>query len=304
MSEHPATIDFQKCSIHDLKQTLTEKGYCVVTNILSAEKNARMVKLFQDWQKTIPNYEKFHKTLDPHGIHKFHEAGHTRFAWELRLDENIQKVFQYIWDTKELTTGYDGSCSIPKSLTKRDNIWIHTDQAPSMVGLQCYQSFVTLTSNKERTLVVYEGSHLTHEDYFKERNNTSKKNWCKIDHDYLRRPEVVRQRRHVEAPAGSLVIWDSRTFHSNRYGMPLSEERLVQYICFLPKSHPKNSEAMKRKREKYFHERRTTSHWPYPIQVNGLQPQTYGNDTLKIDYTKLVKTYLTDLEPRICELLK
>ena len=52
-------------------------------------------------------------------------------------------------------------------------------------------------------------------------------------------------RRVLHVPAGSLVIWDSRTFHQNQYGAPNSEERLVQYVCFLPKNHPKNTKNMK-----------------------------------------------------------
>ena len=43
----------------------------------------------------------------------------------------------------------------------------------------------------------------------------------------------------------------------------------------------------KKKRQKYFIERRTTSHWPAPIKVVGLQPNTYGNNDLLIDYNKL-----------------
>jgi len=45
--------------------------------------------------------------------------------------------------------------------------------------------------------------------------------------------------------------------------------------------------VLQNKRLKYFLEKRTTSHWPYKINVNSLQPQTYGNNSLKIDYSKL-----------------
>ena len=44
---------------------------------------------------------------------------------------------------------------------------------------------------------------------------------------------------------------------------------------------------MLEKRQKYFIEKRTTSHWAYPVKVNGLQPQTYGKKELLIDYSKL-----------------
>ena len=46
-----------------------------------------------------------------------------------------------------------------KNLNKKDKNWTHSDQAPTTHGLQCVQGFVALTDNKERTFVVYEGTH-------------------------------------------------------------------------------------------------------------------------------------------------
>ena len=85
--------------------------------------------------------------------------------------------------------------------------------------------------------------------------------------------------------------------------MPLSEERIVQYVCYLPRDHEKNTPAMQRKRQKYFEERRTTSHWPAPIHVNGKQPRNYGNKNLAIDYSTLIAPDLSELEDEIKKLL-
>ena len=60
---------------------------------------------------------------------------------------------------------------------------------------------------------------------------------------------------------------------------------------------------MIRKRKKYFDTRRTTSHWPAPIHVNGLQPRNYGNESLKIDYSSLVEPELDDLREEIEKLI-
>jgi len=157
--------------------------------------------------------------------------------------------------------------------------------------LHCYQGFVSLTDNKERTLIVYEGSHNYHEKYFEERNIKSSKKWQLIDHDKLE--ELNSTKRVLEVPAGALVLWDSRTFHQNQYGKSESEERIVQYVCYLPKSHKNNTKSQKIKRVKYFEERRTTSHWTCPIKVNSLQPQTYGDESKKINYEELRKPDLT-----------
>ena len=213
----------------------------------------------------------------------------------------MQSYFEYLWKSKSLAVSYDGSCFIPKSLKKKDNIWTHTDQAPNKKGLHCIQGFVALTSNKERTLVVYEGSHKLHAQYFEDRGIKGSKNWCKIDPEYLK--EIHDKKRVLTVPAGSLVLWDSRTFHQNQYGAPESEERIVQYVCYLPKEHEKYTEKVREKRQKYFDMRRTTSHWPYPVTVNGLQPQTFGDESKKIDYTKLTPPNLEDMKKEIKRLI-
>lgn len=60
----------------------------------------------------------------------------------------------------------------------------------------------------------------------------------------------------------------------------------------LPREHHLNNSTMSKKRLKYFEERRTTSHWPYPIKVNGLQPQNWGDSNLIINYSDLKKPNL------------
>lgn len=285
----------------EIKSNLLEKGYVVIPQILSPEEIQEAKNMFFQWKDTLPNHDRIHYKTDPHGIYKTLEAGHQRHAWFIRTRPKVQDVFKKLWDTQELIVSFDGNCYIPKALQKKDNIWTHTDQAPCDSGLKCYQGLVTLTENRERTLVVYEGSHLLHQPYFEERGISHKNNWNLIEPEYL---EDIQDRKHVlHIPAGSLVIWDSRTFHQNQYGKPGSEERLVQYVCYFPKNHAKNTIAMQGKRKKYFDARRTTSHWPAPIYVNGLQPRNYGDSSLKIDYSILPEPNLEDLQPEIEKLL-
>lgn len=285
----------------DVLRELSTKGYCIIPDVLSSEEIDNAKKLFYKWQSTIPNHNKIHNAIDPHGIYKFHNVGHQEHAWAIRTNPKVVDIFKKLWNTDKLVVSFDGSCYISKDCNKVDNVWTHTDQAPNSKGLQCYQGFVALTSNKERTLVVYEGSHLLHEQYFKERNITSSKNWQLINEEYLE--SISTKKKALEVPAGALVLWDSRTFHQNRYGAPGSEERIVQYVCYLPKVNKKNSKSQETKRLKYFNELRTTSHWPYPIRVNSLQPQTYGNPEREIDYSKLTKPNLEKYKEKILELI-
>ena len=160
---------------------------------------------------------------------------------------------------------------------------------------------IALTTNKERTFVCYEGTHHIHEKYFADRGIKKGGDWQLIEHSVVNSMKNYKRVNHVKA--GSLVLWDSRVFHQNQYGKPNSEERIVQYVCYLPKNHEKNTLAMRKKRQKYFNERRTTSHWPCPIKVNGLQGRTFGNDRLKINYDNLLKPDLSDMMEEIQELL-
>jgi ectoine hydroxylase-related dioxygenase (phytanoyl-CoA dioxygenase family) len=287
--------------IKTVQRNLELVGYCVVPNVLSEEEVRQAKEMFYSWQKTIPNHDKLHSKIDPHGIYKHHEVGHQQHAWFIRTRPKVQEVFKSLWKCQKLIVSFDGSCYISKENQQKDNIWTHTDQAPNSKNFECYQGFVALTENKERTLVVYEGSHLLHKKYFEDRGINSSKNWNLIDHQTLE--ELADKKKILHIPAGALVLWDSRTFHQNQYGKPKSEERIVQYVCFLPDNHPKNNNAMKTKRKRYFLTRRTTSHWPAPIRVNGLQPQNWGDESLKIDYNELKKPDLESMMDTIKSLL-
>ena len=288
-------------TVHDdVQKSLKEKGYAVVKNVLTPDEIKRAREMFDEWRASVPNLDKQHNIVDPHGIYKHHEVGHQRHAWFVRTRRNVQEVFKKLWHTDELVVSFDGSCYIDKECRKKDNCWTHTDQAPNSVGLKCIQGFVALTENKERTLVVYEGTHLEHEKYFKENGIKGTKNWFKFDEHYI--TSLKARRRVLHVPAGALVLWESRTYHQNQYGNP-GEERLVQYVSYLPKNNPKNNEKMQKKRRDYFDTRRTTSHWAYPISVNAKQPQTYGDKSREIDYSLLPSPDLSDMMPEIEKLL-
>ena len=197
---------------------LKEKGFAIVYDVLRESEIRDKIQKVYKWQKSIPNYDKIHNMIDPHSIHKYHNAGHTDFAWELRTNPKILEIFGGIWGTEDLIVSYDGNCFMSEKLKKYDGkCWTHTDQSQSKPNLECYQSFISLTNNKSRTLIVYESSHKLHKRYFDDRNIKSSKDWHKIDPDYLK--EISHLKRTLEVPAGALVIWDSRTFHQNQYGL-------------------------------------------------------------------------------------
>ena len=295
-----------------LVEELERNGYVVIPNVLSEEEVKTAYKMFHSWRFSVPDLEFQHNTLDPHGIYKHHEVGHQRHAWYVRTIPKVKQVFVDIWryygaeEPDDMIVSYDGSCYIQPKCNKKDNYWTHTDQGSPSGGeedeLKCIQGYVALTSNKERTFRCYEGSHKIHSTYFKEKGIKARTNWHVIDKSFT---DLIQDKKRVlEVEAGSLVLWDSRTFHQNQYGERGNhEERIVQYVCMLPRSHPDNNESIQAKRKKYFEEKRTTSHWPCPVKVNGNQGRTYGDDKKLIDYDKLPKPELNDMMEDIMKLV-
>lgn len=273
---------------------LDKHGYANIPKVLSKQEVEYAKNCFYDWYKQVD------KDVPAHGIHKFYNSGHQEHAWFIKTRPAVIDIFKKIWNCDELVVSFDGCCYIPPKFNRKDRSWAHTDQAPNQIGKHCIQGFVSLTSNKHTSFVAYDKSHLLHEPYFKERNETHSRRWNLIDKDYM--SSLKKSRRVIEVNPGDLVLWDSRTFHENQYGN-ICEERLVQYVCYLPKNDPKNTESQMEKRKHYFYKKRTTSHWPYPISVEQLQPQVYGKSEKLIDYTKLVNSDLTPYMDDIFELI-
>jgi hypothetical protein len=257
---------------HRLKE-LEEKGYTIVKGVLPEEKVQIASHLFYEWINEVGVKDTFYGMI---------KEGHQKHNWYIKTDPAVQDVFKQLWNTNDLVTGFDGNCWIPKDFSAMDTCWTHTDQAASKKGLHCIQGFVSLTNNVDRSLVVYEGSHLLHETYMKDRGLTGSKNWRLIDPEYLK--TIQDTRKVLKVDAGDMVLWDSRTFHQSQYGS--NEERLVQYVCFLPRFHPGNTPGQQRQRFKYYRTRRTTTHWPYPLCVN---PNLEMKETDLKEYDERIK---------------
>lgn len=284
----------------DFIKQLNEKGYCIIKNVLSEDEIDFAKQKFYNWYNSIDNFDYINNNISSHNVLKFHEVGHQEFAWYLRTKPQIIDIFKKIHNTDELVVSFDGCCYYkPNNRLSKSN-WTHTDQSP-VNDLFCVQSFIALTDNVQNSLIVYENSHKLHHQYFIEQNlENYKQNYHKIDKDYLNR--ITNSKKLLNVPKGSLVLWNSKTFHQNII-QNSDEERIVQYICYLPKNHIKNTKTQKEKRLKYFNERRTTTHWSYPIRVNSKQGNTYGNQELKIDYDSLQKPNLEPYKETIMELI-
>jgi hypothetical protein len=107
---------------------------------------------------------------------------------------------------------------------------------------------------------------------------------------------IVSLRNGSPIPPGSMVIWDSRTFHQGSHSIgPMSRTRCVVYVNMEPASSNPNPNHLK-KRLTYFEDSRTCSHSPNYGNVFG-NPRTYGNDNkrnIRVSDSIIQKPLLND----------
>lgn len=223
--------------------------------------------------------------------------GHADFAWWLRQHPSVIEAFSKLWKVEpdELLVSFDGASfqappdrdgnPTPNRGWGSSKPWFHSDQSLKRPNCECWQGWVTAGDVEEgdSTLSVMVGSHLLHTDVAKQFPSLVKNpDWVQYG------PDVINfftskgcYPIRVSCPAGSLVLWDSRTAH---YGAPpiagrsTPKFRAVTYVCYMPRSFAK-PHALKRK-QGHFNTRRTTSHWPGKPKAFGLKPRTYGALTL------------------------
>ncbi len=264
------------------------EGYQVV-DVLTPEQVENYKEKFLEWSKVL-------KSIPPHGVISHYQIGHQDFIWQMRTEPSVMKPFQELYKSDELVSSYDGFGYLPATLKRKDKSWFHIDQEPNDLSFKSVQSLVALTDNTTRTFQCIPGSHLEVANYFK--NNPSKtpsKAWQKVKAEEFSRKPIT-----VSVKAGQMIIWDSRLVHCNSYGSP--EERIVAYIAYLPRKGLTQKQMLKR--QKAFEEKRTTSHWSYPLKLNSLQPQVFGDKSKLIDYKSLPSIeYSPELLSKIKKLL-
>jgi len=283
-----------------IRHELKTNGYVLVPNILNEKEVSEYKEDFYNLLKKNEQISEMHPRTGVHGIFKHGPFAQSLMRAKIVTHPKVIGVFEAIHGTQNLVTSQDG-CAYIAAEAKANNksVWTHVDQAPSSYevvdeaamtveaeyenGKKCIQGFVALTENRERTFRIYPKSHLLTRKWFLRTGRTGTKNWHKLDAAEL----VGKEYKDLHVPAGSAVLWDSRSWHQGTNNA-VGEERIVVYVCMLPRENPLNTAKQAEKRLKYFEERRITSHWPYAVHVNGEQPHTYGDKTMLIDYSKVV----------------
>lgn len=287
-------ITFFDILTHCFKE-LDEKGYTIIPNVISQDKAREYHDAFWDMMEELnPDIKRDKRStwktenwpLNLHGILQQYRVGHRQFVWDIRSEGKVIEVFKWIWGTEELLVSFDGLCLI-RPTGRKSKAWPHVDQSPQSEGFQCAQGFINLheCGPHDGGLIVLEGSHKLHYQFFKEMGKLNHKDdWYKFsDEEMIFFKDCPRKK--ICCQPGDLVLWDSRTIHYTCN--PTSDQyRMVVYVCMAPAEYA--SKEVLEKKKQAFHELRMTSHWPFKIQMFPTTPRFY-NDQQRLLHAKIMK---------------
>ena len=146
--------------------------------------------------------------------------------------------------------------------------------------------------------MVYEGSHKFHREFNEHFQINNRDDWYKLRTDEEEQffVDMGCVARKIICPPGSLVLWDSRTIHcgSNpNKGRHRHNIRQVIYVCCTPKDLINSSDLSKK--TQYFHNLRTTNHWPHKPKSFPIFPRVYGKNDILPLIVPIDPPVLTDL---------
>jgi hypothetical protein len=235
-------------------------------------------------------------------------VGHIQASWDVRQNPKIVEIFSTMWGVppQELLVSFDGlSFGMPPETTNRGwnrgKTWFHSDQSFTRNDFECVQSWVTALDVNEgdATLSILEGSHHLHEEFATEFGVKVKSDWYKLNTDE-QKFFISRgcEMKNIRCPAGSLVLWDSRTIHCGveaTRGRYEPNFRAVIYLCYMPREGC--SEKLLEKKRKAFETLRTTTHWADRVKMFPKKPRPVNGNLLTCGV--IPKPILTDLGKKL-----
>ena len=234
-----------------------------------------------------------------------YSLGHMQPIWNIRQHPNVYQVFEKIWDTSvnDLLVSFDGlSIHLPPEKTNRgwyESNWFHTDQSSKKIGKHCIQGLINLypVNDGDATLSILKDSHFKHESFFKDNQIINSSDWYQLkdnDLDYFKSCES----QAIKADIGSMILWDSRTFHQGIQSGPNREYenfRMAIYITMMPRSSITDPKALIKK-QKAFKNLRITSHW---ANGNFLFPKKPNNYSIPNNFNLIHQPILNEIGKRL-----
>ncbi|KAK9792461.1 hypothetical protein WJX73_006649 [Symbiochloris irregularis] len=260
----------------DLKQ----RGWALIDGILSPEDCEQYIQGLWAWLEGLgtgisrddPNtWKPPHWPESVRGIINSLGVAHEPFVWRVRKHPKLLAVFAALWGTEALLSSFDSINALAPATEPPEvpsNGWLHTDQAPTRRGVCCIQGLVNMVDvgpSSTGTILIKQGSHKHHRRFFDEACQMSVEEQAKTEDWYQFQDGEVPWFDQFEtvtpsAPAGSLILWDSRTAHANVLPEKTDQWRHVVYTCYQPASLATEQDLQRK--EQAWREYRVTTHWP------------------------------------------
>lgn len=299
-----------------INETLNRYGVCVITDILTTKESEKLFNcmvwdletrtscLETPFRLNKPETWSTLEVFNPYHNMLYQNSGiaHAGYIWNLRTHPKVVNVFEIIWSSKKLITSFDGiSFHLPGEMSGKKHFcedekpWYHVDQSPFRNTFDCVQGFVTSKDVNEHdaTLSVIVGSHKHYSEYFDNEINkmiferASKETIdkkMKVEFQKINDISYFLKRGCYEhkiiCPAGSLVLWDSRTVH---FGTQPSNKRTklnfrsIVYISMSPiekiSEYKFSSKIFTKRSYEYFTEQKTTGHNAFLRRLSRSKPK-------------------------------
>lgn len=324
---NPNTYQYNRyeTTLEKLPMTLNKYGVAIIPDILNDDECEQMKQGMWNYLEFITSnlpvpinrnnqqsWKSFRALYPKHSMLIQHwSIGHAQFIWDIRTNPKVIAPFERLWKTpkENLLVSFDGaSFHFPPEITgfgfaKDDGkSWIHCDQSYSRNGFECVQGWINAydTDEGDATLTVLEGSHKFHQDFSNSFDIPTSDDWFVLKDEhidwYTNTKDCVRT--NIKCPAGSLVLWDSRTIHCGKEPEPnrvQPNHRCVVYVCYTPRKLASPSSL--HKKINAFNNLRTTSHWPHKPKLFPEFPHTWGKPLPNI--VQIQKPQINDLAYRL-----
>jgi len=272
---------------------LEENGYVVIKNVFSEEEVETAKGLFWEWIQglgsgidpensatwTNQNWPDRHPT----GVIYTHGIGQSDFMWYCRTRPQVIRIFQRLWNRKDLLTSYDGCGAFRPwhvdETYKTSKSWLHVDQNPlANPGREAVQGLISMYDATPET-----GGFIClprSQKYFKQYADifrgkiASELGLVRLTNKAFDGHPVRDMKKHmIQCKAGDMILWDSRTVHANTHALlpPTADRneliRLTSYICMTPRQ-PDHTDEFIQMRCAAIQNHTSTNHKPFEFSPN------------------------------------
>lgn len=267
------------------KTYLDDEGYVVLKNILSENEIKEAFGLFlKDMKHVSPTFNientetfdiKYTPMMFAKGMAVFNGFGNCDFIWYLRTNPHIRKIYELLYEEKELTVSMDGF-SMFVSSEQKPGQWLHIDQNPksSIYSIQGSYNFLPVTENSSGFVVIPK----SHKTFLPD--VSTKSDWIIYDKYKTGFEQLEEETVKLIIPENCFVLWNSKTLHANtgivkppRAKKILRFDRLTCWITYLPRS--LSTQTNRQLRIQAYKDNQTTSHWSNKCELKSY-PYGFG----------------------------